>query len=47
MIGKQHLKINSESFMPLTIENIGEGMITPFGRGHYTAYAIIIIKWAI
>ena len=33
MIGKQHLKINSESFMPLTIENIGEGMITPYGRG--------------
>jgi hypothetical protein len=33
MNGKQHLKINNESFMPLSIEIIGNGIITPFGMG--------------
>lgn len=29
---KQYLKIDSECFMPLTIERIGEDVITPFGK---------------
>ena len=33
MQGKQHLKIMNEPFMPLTIEKIGEGIITPWGEG--------------
>jgi hypothetical protein len=33
MNGKQYLKINNESFMPLSIEIIGKGIITPFGMG--------------
>lgn len=33
MQGKQHLKIINEPFMPLTIEKIGEGIITPWGDG--------------
>jgi len=33
MQGKQHLKIINEPFMPLTIEKIGEGIITPWGEG--------------
>lgn len=33
MNGKQHLKIVNEPFIPLTIERIGEGIITPFGSG--------------
>lgn len=33
MNGKQYLKIANDPFMPLTIEIVGEGIITPFGTG--------------
>ncbi|RKR80671.1 hypothetical protein BDD43_0803 [Mucilaginibacter gracilis] len=33
MNGKQHLKIVNEPYMPLTIEQIGEGIGTPWGDG--------------
>ena len=34
MNGKKHLKITNEPFMPLTIEQIGEGIGTPWGDGN-------------
>jgi len=37
MDGKQYLKMESEGFMPLIIERIGEQIITPFGyANHYS-----------
>lgn len=33
MNGNEHLKITNEPFMPLTIEKIGEDIITPMGVG--------------
>jgi hypothetical protein len=38
MNGKQHLKIKNEPYMPLTIEQIGQGISTPFGTG--TQYSL-------
>ncbi len=38
MQGEQHLKINNEPFMPLTIEQIGEAISTPWGVG--TLYSL-------
>jgi len=35
--GNQHLKIDNDGFMPLTIERIGESIITPYGlASHYS-----------
>jgi len=37
MDGKQYLKIENESYMPLIIERIGEQIITPYGNAdHYS-----------
>ena len=33
MNGNEHLKITNEPFMPLTIEKVGEDIITPMGVG--------------
>jgi hypothetical protein len=33
MNGNEHLKITNDPFMPLTIEKIGEDLITPMGVG--------------
>jgi len=30
--GSQHLKIDNEGYMPLTIERIGEDILTPYGK---------------